>query len=81
MSKGLHINPIAGWQFKAVEHLQLVLMEISYLSTPFQNLDEAQKAPLLGLTAQEARELSEALRRSAEHLEGLQMRSPEGPKH
>lgn len=81
MSKGLHINPIAGWQFKIAEQLQLVLMEVSYLSTPFQKPEEAQQTPLLGLTAQQARELSEVLKRAAERLEDAQLKSPEGPKH
>ena len=81
MSNGSHINPIAGWEFKSVEQMQLLLLEISYVSTPFQNPDEAQKTPTLALTAQQARELSEALRRSAERLEAAPMKAPAGPKH
>ncbi|PIB60718.1 hypothetical protein WLF14_18840 [Pseudomonas fluorescens] len=81
MSNDSHINPIAGWEFKSVEQMQLLLLEISYVSTPFQSPDEAQKTPTLALTAQQARELSEALRRCAERLEAAPMKSPAGPKH
>ena len=81
MSDDLAVNPVAGWEIKTVEAMQAVLLQFSFISTPFQRPDEAQKTPLLAVSVPQARELIEVLQRSVDKVESSGLSSPPGPKH
>ena len=81
MSDDLALNPISGWDVRTVESMQLVLLELGFLSTPFQRIDEAHKSPIYALTLQQARELIDVLQRSVSAVEKAGISSPPGPKH
>lgn len=81
MSDDLAVNPVAGWEVKTVEAMQAVLLQFSFISTPFQRPDEAQKTPLLAVSVQQVRELIEVLQRSVDKVESSGLSSPPGPKH
>ena len=81
MSQELSVNPIAGWEVKTVEAMQALLVEFSYVSTPFQRPEEAQKTPLLALTAQQAKDLIAVLQKGVDRVEGSGISSPPGPRH
>lgn len=81
MSEDLSVNPIAGWEVKTVEAMQALLVEFSYVSTPFQRPEEAQKTPLLVLTAQQAKDLIAVLQKGVDRVESSGISSPPGPRH
>lgn len=81
MSEDLSVNPITGWEVKTVEAMQALLLQFSFISTPFQRPDEAQKTPLLVVNVQQARELIEVLKKGIDKVESSGLSSPPGPKH
>ena len=81
MSDDLAVNPVAGWEIKTVEAMQAVLLQFSFISTPFQRPDEAQKTPLLAVSVKQVLELIEVLQRSVDKVESSGSKPPPGPKH
>lgn len=81
MSDDLVLNPVAGWDVRTVEAMQLVLLELGFISTPFQRIDEAQKTPILALTVPQTRQLIDVLQRSADAVDRAGISSPPGPRH
>ncbi|MGR3892982.1 hypothetical protein [Pseudomonas sp. 1176_21] len=81
MSEELSVNPIAGWEVKTVEAMQAMLVKFSYVSTPFQRPEEAQKTPLLAISVQQAKELIAVLQKGVDQVESSGISSPPGPKH
>lgn len=81
MSDDLVLNPVAGWDVRTVESMQLVLLELGFISTPFHRPDEAQKSPIYALTLEQSRQLIDVLQRSVLAVERAGISSPPGPKH
>ncbi|AZE65637.1 hypothetical protein A7D21_26900 [Pseudomonas sp. AP19] len=81
MSDDLALNPVTGWDVRTVEAMQLVLLELGFISTPFQRIEEAQKSPIFALTVQQAQQLIDVLKRSVDAVERAGIASPPGPKH
>jgi N-acyl-L-homoserine lactone synthetase len=81
MSDDLVLNPVAGWDVRTVESMQLVLLELGFISTPFQRPDEAQKSPIYALTLEQSRQLIDVLQRSVQAVESAGISSPPGPRH
>ncbi|WP_404940720.1 hypothetical protein [Pseudomonas putida] len=75
------LNPVAGWDVRTVESMQLVLLELGFISTPFQRPDEAQKSPIYALTLEQSRQLIDVLQRSVQAVESAGISSPPGPRH
>jgi hypothetical protein len=59
------LAPVAGWQIAPISAHQLVMLRLDYLTHATQRTDEAHQTPHLALTAAQAQELSEALRKHA----------------
>lgn len=81
MSDDLVLNPVAGWDVRTVEAMQLVLLELGFVSTPFQRPHEAQKSPIYALTLAQTKQLIDVLQRSADAVERAGISSPPGPRH
>lgn len=81
MSDDLVLNPVAGWDVRTVESMQLVLLELGFISTPFQRVEEAQKSPIYALTLPQTKQLIDVLQRSVQAVEHAGISSPPGPKH
>ncbi|UZA79596.1 hypothetical protein [Pseudomonas syringae] len=81
MSDDLALNPVAGWDVRTVEAMQLVLLELGFISTPFQRPTEAHKSPIYALTLPQTRALIDVLQRSADAVERAGITSPPGPRH
>jgi len=81
MTDELALNPVSGWDIRTVEAMQLVLVELGFISTPFQRVSEAHKSPIYALTLQQTRQLIEVLQRSADAVESAGITSPPGPRH
>ncbi|QQN29327.1 hypothetical protein [Pseudomonas syringae group genomosp. 3] len=81
MSDDLVLNPVAGWDVRTVEAMQLVLLELGFISTPFQRPTEAQKSPIYALTLPQTRQLIDVLQRSVDAVERAGITSPPGPRH
>lgn len=79
--KDIPLAPIAGWTTGPVPAYGAVILRLDYLTHPMQQIDEATQSPHFLLTAAQALELSEALKK---HAAGLQDGPPQGtglPKH
>lgn len=57
------LAPVAGWQIAPVSAYQAVMLRLDYLTHATQQPDEAHQTPNLVLTAAQALELSEALKK------------------
>ncbi|MDM9595335.1 hypothetical protein QU617_18775 [Pseudomonas guariconensis] len=81
MSEELSVSPVAGWEVQTVPAYDSLLIKLSFISTPFQRIDEAQSTPLLGLTTDQAKELIDLLQRGVAKVEAERPKSPPGPRH
>ncbi|WP_375233250.1 hypothetical protein [Pseudomonas savastanoi] len=61
--------------------MQLVLLELGFISNPFQRPTEAQKSPIYALTLPQTRQLIDVLQRSADAVERAGITSPPGARH
>lgn len=81
MTNETAVNPVAGWEVKTVPSHQALILQLGFISTPFQRPDEAQQTPLLALTIEQARELAAVLLRGVEKLENAGTQAPPGARH
>lgn len=59
------LSPIAGWNVAPISAYEAVMLRLDYLTHATQHPDEAQQTPQLVMTAAQALELSEALKKHA----------------
>ena len=59
------LSPVSGWQLAPLQAYQAVMLRLDYLTHATQQAGEAHQTPHLALTAAQALELSEALRKHA----------------
>ncbi|MFC7408732.1 hypothetical protein [Hydrogenophaga atypica] len=81
MTQDIPLAPIAGWTTGPIPAYGAVILRLDYLLHPTQQPSEALQTPHFVLTAAQALELSEALKK---HAAALKDGPPEGtglPKH
>lgn len=81
MTQETAVNPVTGWEIATIPAMEAVRLQFSFISTPFQRLDEAQKGPAHLMTIAQTKELIEALRKSVERLESAEPTQSPSPKH
>lgn len=81
MSEEIHINPVTAWNIQTVESMQLLLIQLSFISQPFQRPDEAQQGLVHAITLQQAEELIEVLKRGVDKLKTAEGTPVLGPRH
>jgi biofilm regulator BssS len=59
------LSPIAGWNVAPISAYEAVMLRLDYLTHATQRPEEAQQTPQLVMTAAQALELSETLRKHA----------------
>lgn len=59
------LAPVAGWQIAPISAYQAVMLRLDYLTHSTQRPEEAHQTPQFALTAAQALELSEALKKHA----------------
>ena len=64
-SEEIPLAPVTGWQIAPISAYQAVMLRLDFLTHAMQQPDEAQQTPHLALTAEQALELSEALKKHA----------------
>ncbi|MCF7545291.1 hypothetical protein [Pseudomonas petrae] len=81
MTQETAVNPITGWEIATIPAMEAVRLQFSFISTPFQKLEEAQTGPAHLMTIAQARELIEALKKSVERLESRGPTQAPGRQH
>ncbi len=66
MKEEIPLSPVSGWQTGPIAAYEAVMLRFDYLTHVTQRPDEAQQTPHLVLTAAQALELSEALKKHAQ---------------
>ena len=59
------LAPVAGWQIAPISAYEAVMLRLDYLTHAMQRPDEAHQTPHFSMTAAQALELSEALKKHA----------------
>jgi hypothetical protein len=73
--------PVAGWEIKTIPSHGAVLLQLSFLSHPFQKPEEADPGRNYALMMAQAAELRDALDRAVQNLRSASPPKPEGPQH
>jgi hypothetical protein len=81
MTQETAVNPITGWEVATIPAMEAVRLQFSFISTPFQRLDEARKGPAHLMTIAQTKELIEVLQKSLERLQSAEPKSPPGHRH
>ncbi|MEW8052724.1 MAG: hypothetical protein AB2809_20375 [Candidatus Thiodiazotropha sp.] len=72
----LQTFPVAGWDISAVPSYGVILFRPSFLSSPFQKIEEANSDRSYLLTVLQAKELKEAIGRAIKNLEDSEVTIP-----
>ena len=59
------LSPVVGWQVGPIQAYEAVMLRLDFLSHALQRADEAHPSPNFVLTAAQALELSETLKKHA----------------
>ena len=80
-SKEIQLCPISGWDIALIQTYGQIMMRLDYLVHATQLPSEALQTPHLAMTKSQALELSDALKRAAEHLGNDELQGAGLPRH
>lgn len=75
------VFPVSGWQVGPLPGYDALVLKLQYLSSPMQQLEEAQETQFFAITPEMAEALISDLQKHIQTVRNSGIHSPEGDKH
>lgn len=79
MTDEINSFPVTGWEIRTVPAYEIILLNLSFLSSPMQNFDKPNPGRNYALTLPQVAELRDALDRSLRKAQSGETPTVSGP--